>query len=166
MYNVLSKQKLPWGLFLQPSSWECCQGRECFRASCLHSGLAEAKVSLMEATWRACYFSLVTLGVRVFRKQAMPRRIVACSWTPPCSRLPQCLVQVSESCSSGPLCCPWQIPAMPTGWGAQLQGGSGAQHFPPPKEPIAVCVRKPDGSIRLLALEQDTLHLTFRNIYN
>lgn len=61
---------------------------------------------------------------------------------------------------------PMANPCHATGWGAQLQGGSGAQHFPLPKEPIAVCVRKPDGSVRLLALEQDTLHLTFRNIYN
>lgn len=100
----------------------------------------------------ACYFSPVKLGVRVSRKRAMPRRIGDCSWSPRCSRLPQCLVQVSESCSSGPLCCPWQIPAMPTAWGDQLQRGSGAQYFTLPKEPIAVCVRKPDGSVSLLAL--------------
>lgn len=42
--------------------------------------------------------------------------------------------------------------SMPTGWGDQLQRGSGAQYFPLPKEPIAVCVRKPDGSVSLLAL--------------
>lgn len=66
----------------------------------------------------ACYFSPVKLGVRVFRKRAMPGRIGDCSWSPRCSRLPQCLVQISESCSSGPLCCPWQIHAYRVGWSA------------------------------------------------